>query len=215
MSRLCVICEGKTEQFFVQELLVPHFLDIGIFIAPSLVKTRSGKQGGGSVTVERLARHIRNEYSNFEYLTTFVDLYGFQDSRGRDKQTLERDILDLAREEVGINCCDTRKIIPYVQQYEFEGLLFSNVQSFEWVIDAWDARAKQELIDIRQQFDSPEDINNSRETAPSKRISQVFGGFYSKTEHGPLIAGDIGLLGIRDECKGFNDWLTTLELLGA
>jgi hypothetical protein len=38
---------------------------------------------------------------------------------------------------------------------------------------------------VTQELSIPEKINDSRETAPSKRIARIFGGVYSKTEHGP------------------------------
>lgn len=63
-------------------------------------------------------------------------------------------------------------------------------------------------------FLDPEAINDSEQTAPSKRLDAIFGGRYSKTEHGPLIAETIGLAVIRARCPRFDRWLRTLEALG-
>ena len=66
------------------------------------------------------------------------------------------------------------------------------------------------------EFTTPEDINNSRETAPSKRIMHIFPeGTYSKTEHGPLIAESIGIDAIRAKCPAFNEWVSKLEAWGS
>jgi hypothetical protein len=57
---------------------------------------------------------------------------------------------------------------------------------------------------------SPEDINDSPETAPSKRILAAMSG-YQKTFHGPLIACDIGIDPMRAACPHFDQWLRALE----
>ncbi len=68
------------------------------------------------------------------------------------------------------------------------------------------------LLDIRTQFPSPEHINDSPVTAPSKRILKECER-YEKPVHGSLIALDIGLETIRRECFYFNRWLEHLESL--
>jgi hypothetical protein len=65
---------------------------------------------------------------------------------------------------------------------------------------------------MRSQFKTPEDINDSSETAPSKRIMSVIPR-YNKVVNGSLIAEAIGLDIIRAECPRFNDWLSHVELL--
>ena len=89
------------------------------------------------------------------------------------------------------------------------------MDEFQWVLDGWNADVHQQLKAIRDAFATPEDINNSRLTAPSKRILQTFkSGEYSKTEHGPIIASEIGLVLIRQECSQFNGWVGQLEAMG-
>lgn len=102
-------------------------------------------------------------------------------------------------------------MFPYVQKHEFESLLFSDTAAFGAPeCDAeWDIQA---LASIRRQFRTPEDINDSPETAPSKQISNVLPG-YDKPVHGPLVAKETGLEKIRAECPRFHVWLTRLERL--
>ncbi|PCI01522.1 MAG: hypothetical protein COB76_01195 [Alphaproteobacteria bacterium] len=57
----------------------------------------------------------------------------------------------------------------------------------------------------------PEKINNSPDTAPSKRLLGKTN--YKKTVHGPNIAEEIGLDKIRDICPNFDQWLVEIESL--
>ncbi|HLO85357.1 MAG TPA: DUF4276 family protein [Nostocaceae cyanobacterium] len=64
----------------------------------------------------------------------------------------------------------------------------------------------------RELFSSPEHINEDPNTAPSKRILKCCPG-YDKPLHGSLIAIDIGLDVIRQQCQHFDKWLNKLENL--
>ena len=56
---------------------------------------------------------------------------------------------------------DQSRVIPYVQQYEFEGLLFSDVDAFANAIDASEESIKK-LLHVRKKFSTPEDINGQQ-----------------------------------------------------
>ena len=105
---------------------------------------------------------------------------------------------------------DALRFVPFVVMHEFEGLLFSDCGSFSRGIGRADL--EPELQAIRSQFASPEEINDSLLTAPSKRIVALFPR-YQKRQSGVLAAVAIGLDTIRAECPHFNDWLVRLELL--
>ena len=60
-------------------------------------------------------------------------------------------------------------MFPYIQQYEFEGLLFADVEAFGGLVDVPDESIAA-LRRIRGQFPTPEGINDAPNTAPSKRI---------------------------------------------
>lgn len=59
---------------------------------------------------------------------------------------------------------------------------------------------------------APELLNDSRETAPSKRILHVC-PTYDKITEGLLILEEIGLARIRSQCPHFDAWVTRLEQL--
>lgn len=63
---------------------------------------------------------------------------------------------------------------------------------------------------VINEFDTPEDINNSPNTAPSKRLLDAIPG-YNKVLYGRMLAESIGLDSIRSKCPMFNEWLTKLE----
>jgi hypothetical protein len=65
---------------------------------------------------------------------------------------------------------------------------------------------------IRAGFNTPEAINDSPVTAPSKRILELFNG-YEKPLHGSLAAMEMGLIAIRRECPRFDAWLRQIEAL--
>ena len=144
-------------------------------------------------------------------MTSLVDFYGFRDKGDRTVQDLETHLLREVAERVG-HAWDARKVVPYVQRHEFEGLLFSEVDLFEIQI-GFPHGCATELRAVREQFATPEDINDHPLTAPSKRIASIIPR-YGKVLHGPILAGEIGLDTIRAECPRFNAWMTRLESLG-
>jgi hypothetical protein len=209
MIRLCVICEGPTEAEFVKQVLYPHLLQIGILTRGSILQARSGSGKGGRVTVERVAEMIRNEYPDSDRITTFVDFYGFKDRLGRNRARLESDIMAATQTFIGKRFNDAY-VLPYVQMHEFEALLFADVRHFAQILGQFDDAKLSALQEIRAAFDSPEHINDSFETAPSKRLERLFTR-YKKPLYGSLIASKIGLGQIRAECKQFDKWLQHIE----
>jgi hypothetical protein len=64
-------------------------------------------------------------------------------------------------------------------------------------------------MEIRAAAISPEHIDDGVETAPAARISGVLPEFV-KASSGPIIAREIGLNRIRQQCAHFNAWLEAL-----
>lgn len=202
MVRLAISVEGQTEERFVKTVMAPHLERMNIYAIPFILC-----QGGGDVSLKRIRTDLNHYAKSFDKVTTLYDFYGFNAKdkiQYETKHSLEEKIVDCVAEPL------QHKIIPYVQMYEFEGILFSDPQAMENNIG-------QEGIadwatDILRQFnDDPETINDSRETAPSKRL--LAKATYLKTTHGPNIAKEIGLIALKQKCTGFRQWLTTLEAL--
>jgi hypothetical protein len=231
MARLCLTAEGKTEQQFATQVLVPHLAGFGVYLArPRLAATSRGKgqvQRGGLLSYEvvknDIQRWLKQEHADDVYFTTMFDLYGlphgfpgFREATSiPDKylrvQSLERalheDIFGRLRSEYG-------RFIPYIQLHEFEAILFSNPKAFCCYYEACERQAKG-LMSVLEEFSNPELINDGNQTAPSKRIIEQFPDYEGyKPTAGPLIAENIGLKVIRTRCRHFDEWLTKLERLG-
>ena len=210
MIRLAVSVEGRTEEEFVKTVLAGHLREYGVEPVPILLGRARGVSGGGNVSVERLAPEMRDLYRSFDAVTSLVDFYGFRDREDRETVDALENRLGEALRRV-IREYDSRRVIPYVQKHEFESLLFSDVDSFA-VLPGVPDEAVRTLRHIRSQFPSPEDINDNRNTAPSRRIAGAMPE-YRKVVHGPLIAGETGLDAIRRECRRFDAWMERLETL--
>lgn len=212
MIRVLVFVEGQTEETFVRDLLVPYFAPLGIYLTPILAQTSPGHKGGvvsyGKVKhqVSRLCRQDQRAY-----VTTLVDYYGLPtDFPAIDNQAQDAHQRVLQMERALEQDIDEPNFIPNLLLHEFEALLFAAPVKFaDWVDDG---EPVAELEAIRMAFDSPEHINNSPQTAPSKRILALVPN-YKKTLHGPLIAEAIGLDTIRAQCPHFNHWIERLLAL--
>jgi len=220
MIRVHVICEGHTEEMFVNQLLVTPFSLKGIWLLPAKIGRPGHK--GGNVSYQRLLVDIKQRLLGDSscYCTTFLDYYGLPtdfpgktdvgislDSKEKFRLVVESlfgQVTKALGEEAG------RRFIPYIQMYEFEALLFSNPQVLADTLQQ--PGLAESFSRIRQQFTTPEDINDSPQTAPGKRIEKLYNP-YDKPVHPLLVAQEIGLEKICRECNLFSDWLKGLEAL--
>ena len=145
--------------------------------------------------------HTLHLQRSFDAATTLVDFYGFGDKGDRTVEELEERLMQ------EIHAHNPRRAFPYVQKYEFEGLLFSDTAAFGTILDIAD-HSVETLAAVRRQFATPEDINDDPNGAPSKRIAQAVAGYRKR---GPQITREAGLETIRAECPRFHAWLTRLE----
>ena len=205
MIRLAVVVEGQTEREFVKQVLAEHMWTHGVDPRPVMIG-----RTGGDVTVPRLALRMTKLTRSFEYVTSLVDYYGF---RGKGSDSPDELVARISGHIASLGRTRAQRITrPYVQVHEFEGLLFTDVNVFADVLYL-PKGAVESLRSIRARFPTPEDINDDRATAPSKRIIQEVPA-YDKRKNGPDLAEAIGLTAIREACPRFGRWLTWLESLG-
>jgi hypothetical protein len=100
------------------------------------------------------------------------------------------------------------RFVPYIEMHEFEAMLFSNVHMLAEIAEI----DVMELEKIIEAFNSPEEINDDPNNAPSKRIQTLKKG-YRKVAMGKTVSEAIGVKTIRKQCPHFNNWLTMLEHL--
>ena len=103
---------------------------------------------------------------------------------------------------------DPSRFIPFVTMHEFEALLFSDCERFARGIGQPEMTSP--LQEIRNAFSNPEEIDDSPDTAPSKRVIALIPG-YQKPLMGTLAALEIGLVAMRTECPHFDAWVKRLE----
>ncbi len=228
MTRLLVHVEGPTEETFVNELLRDHLLACGYTsVAARLVGNARQRERRGGIKAwtavrDDISRHLASDTGSFS--TTMVDYYALPATGpkawpGRElanilphtekAHAIENAIaLDIAT-RLSVPRQNLR-FVPYIVMHEFEALLFSDCTAFAAGVYRSDlASAFQQ---IRNQFASPEEINDSPQTAPSKRIKNLIPG-YQKPLLGTLAALEIGLPRMRSECPRFSEWMNKLEAI--
>jgi Domain of unknown function (DUF4276) len=226
MPRLLIHVEGQTEEGFVNEVLRDHLVAKGYHAVEARIvgnarlrQRRGGIRAWPHVKMDIL-RHLKQDPGCVA--TTMVDYYGLPQGEGRAwpgraraatlpaaerARCVEDAVLADLTAEMGSGF-DARRFIPFVVMHEFEGLLFSDCAAFSRGIRRPDLESA--LQEIRNQFPTPEEINDSPVTAPSKRVEGLAPG-YEKPLLGVLAVLEISLPRLRAECPHFNDWLARLE----
>ncbi|MDP1999803.1 MAG: DUF4276 family protein [Rhodoferax sp.] len=198
MTRLGISVEGATEREFVSRVLRPHLAAVGVTVTAIDLR--------GNVSLDKVRGVLPALLGGFDRVSTFYDFYGF---KGRDARNIDQ--LEAAIAEL-VDAQRRTRLIPYVQSYEFEALLFGAPQQAVDLMGGSAAQLAEMQLAVRQ-AGSPERVNDSFETSPSHRIKGYFAG-YDKKLHGPEIVALAGLAAIRGECPRFDAWVTKLEQLG-
>ncbi len=226
MTRLFVHVEGQTEESFVNEVLAPHLYKCGFTLvrARLMGNARQRNQRGGirgwPAARKEIVRQLRQDSDSA--VTTMVDYYGLPQSGGKgwpgrensqqhpfpDKARLVEDALSADVSKTMGTRFDSRRFIPYLMMHEFEALLFSDCERFSKAIGKPSLAPHFERIS--ESFESPEEIDDSPDQAPSKRIEAACPG-YQKPLLGTLAALEIGLQRMRRKCPHFSGWMACLE----
>ncbi len=110
-------------------------------------------------------------YWSFDVVTSLVDFYGFRNRNSASPDELEKRILQAIKGKIRTQWNQSR-VLPYVQRYEFEGLLLSDVNAFQ-ALPAVSLDVAEELKNVRLRYRTPEDINDGTTSAPSKRLIRL------------------------------------------
>ena len=223
MSRVLVFVEGQTEETFVRDVLAPAFYHLGLNLIPEMVETSPGHKGG-ALKYDRVKRHLRNtlRQSSAPVVTTLFDLYrldsdfpSFAASQAQPDLSRRLNVLKQAlhADVVAEADCQPERFIPYIQPYEFEALLFSDVPTLTRIEPGWQS-ATAALAAARAVAESPEHINDRPETKPAAHLERELNNpSYRKRRHGPIAAQKIGLAKIEAECAFFAAWLAQIREL--
>lgn len=226
MARLLIHVEGQTEETFVNEVLAPHLYQYGYskvsarLLGNARMRSRRGGIGSWGSARNDILNHLKEDSESRS--TIMVDYYALPQTgesawpkRAESVKFAFPNKADLIQNaihteictEMGVNFKQSR-FIPYIMMYEFESLLFSSPHEFAKGIGRADLAAQFQTI--RELFSTPEEINDSPQTAPSKRIKNLVQN-YDKPFMGTLAILEIGLDTIRQECPLFHNWVKCLE----
>lgn len=226
MTRLLIHVEGETEEAFVNVVLAPHLCGCGYtnVSARPVGNARQRDRRGGirawSAVRKDILNHLKEDAGCLS--TTMVDFYALPQTgerawpgRAEAAQRVFAEKASVVESALLADICcemgggfDQNRFVPYVMMHEFEGLLFSDAHRLGQGIGRPDLSPQFQAI--RDQFATPEEINDSPLTAPSKRIIDLVPG-YEKPLMGTLAALEIGLDAIRQECPLFRGWIERLE----
>lgn len=222
-----VLCEGQTEQGFVEEVLRPYLQIHGVTGVKSILITTNKKKNarGGMLAYSHAVMDLellRKTKVDGEYerhiFTTMFDLYALPDDfPGYEVaqklgdpyervNSLEKDFAEAISDE---------RFLPYIQLHEFEALLFCGIEYIVQLYPGCEKRCEQLAKDL-ERFGNPELINNSPDTAPSKRIIKAIEGDekkrynYNKPATGKAVTNNVGIDELRAKCKHFNEWIEKL-----
>jgi hypothetical protein len=214
------LVEGITEQRFINQILAPVLYPRNIYLSPVVISKPGQK--GGDVKFERVKNDIGDHLKQRQdtFVTLFLDFYGIKgdwpeidEARRQNSAALKAEKFKFGvKNEVQKLFGDyypEKRFIPYVSMHEFEALLFSDP-----AILAAQLPANESVIEkILKDCGEPESINDSFQTAPSKRLETLCGR-YKKTTTGIAIAEKIGIAKMRQACPLFGAWLDKIEKLG-
>lgn len=212
MKRLVFIVEGDTEVGFIQKCVIPYLYSKGFsnpMNAQKIVTNRKLNKKGGNVSFDYLKNDIlRVAATKNVLITTLLDFFrlptdfpGYTTDSHR-LQDIENKIRNCLSGSIDSSC-----FLPYIQRHEIESLMFTSMEGFEFVVD--DSKQLDELRQIVDSYPNPEDINGGAETAPSKRLMNIFP--YEKTADGEMILEALSIDEIRQKCPRFNAWIKKLE----
>lgn len=221
MSRVLMLVEGSTERAIVDRVFAPTLGLRGVYLYPRVVGKPGHKGGNRFSSVRReLKALIRQEPDSI--VTMFFDYYGLGEdwpglmqSKGKSPLIIpgliEPAIASAVVSDLGPKF-NTDRFIPYIQIYEVESLLFSGPKEMARVFSRPDLQEPFEKI--VGDCGGCEWIDDSPETAPSKRVQSLFPQYKKGSgvnAHAYRIAQHIGLEKIRSACPHFNEWISKLE----
>jgi hypothetical protein len=227
MIRLHIVAEGQTEESFVNKVLKPYLAKHNVFADVRCIETSRSKRSGkifrgGFIEYAMLKKDIelwmkQDSHPNVRF-TSMIDLYALpQDfphselmQSGRKPYQLVSELEDAFFDDINIY-----HFIPYLQLHEFESLLLANpAQMQTFFLEPEHLKGIEDLNKFVAQFESPEEINHGKCTAPSKQIIKRLPDYeFQKVSIGPAVAEKIGLEELRDKCPHFHEWVQKLENL--
>ena len=218
MLDILVVCEGQTEREFCREVVAPYLAPNDIALAGTLVGKPQRKRGGVRPWPIYRAELLRLAKERADrHVALLVDYYAMPDSwpgreDSRSKPASQRGTYVEHQLEVALQRELPGRFHPCVQLHEFESLLFVDADITALSIAVAGRVVNHQYIarqmnEIRVECNgSVEEINDSPEKSPSKRLLKLMPG-YDKVAWGVTAAADISIPVLTAGCPWLNRWL--------
>lgn len=213
--RLHILIEGQTEEIVLRDVLQPHLEGSGWCVSHSMIKTKRidhGPDHKGGITswgqVDRDVKHLLGDTS-LDVLTTLFDYYAFPaDSPGMSTLPSGDPYVKVAHVEQALTAhFGDPRFRPNLVLHELEAWVFAAAKQLgELLGDEVEAKLLHDVAVAG----SPELVNDSPQTAPSKRLQRYCSG-YTKTLEGPMAIEALGIDALRECCPHLDAWLRSLE----
>lgn len=217
MKRLVIIAEGDTEESFVNNILSPYFISLGLYNDIQCFKIK--KSNGGISKYSDVKKDIANTlYENDVVVSTMLDFYRLPSSfpGKQEASSLPSHLQQVEFIEEKLKCniestqgCKFDNLIPYIQLHEFEALIFASINGVDALFEPSEFHRK-EMLKVINEYPNPEDINDQPNTAPSVRLTKLIPG-YEKVLFGIDILQQHGMPTLLARCPHFRAWVKKLE----
>jgi len=220
-----ILCEGQTEEKFAKEILKPFLKGYGLIIKTRLLTTsrKLGASGGmlsflqAKHDLQRWINENANKKSEQHIYTTMFDFYALPtDFPGYTEISKLNSPYDKVAkiEKCLFESIGYKDFIPYIQLHEFEALLFCGIKELAKLYPENEKNILQLNSVLEQYGNNPELIDNSPQTAPSKRIINAVEANkkhkYNKPQTAVEVIQKIGVEKPIRECQHFKKWIDKL-----
>lgn len=207
--RLIFLVEGDCEVWFVHNCIIPHLYQFPAAVenkwsmnAQKITTNRKLNVKGGVINYPLVKNELGRITSNgtpwvttmFDYFRIPSDFPGYAQGLEAIEQGIKQDIR-------------YDRLLPYIQKFEFEALLFADPKAFH-NLDINEKQWKM-INDISERYHVVEDINGGQTTAPSKRLASIF--HYEKTQDSKNVLKNIPLEVLISRAPHFRAWMEQME----
>ncbi len=210
--RIIIVVEGDTEEEFVKSSIQPYFQGFGIHDVRGIKIQTSPGHKGGIGSYGKFKRNVENYLKQEKdiVVSSLLDYFRLPTSFPKYDEALKipsaYERVNFLENAIGEDI-NHHRFLPYLQLHEFEALLFTDLKGFEYC--GFPVHQTQAIQAIIQDFETPEDIDNHPDTAPSKRLMEIIPS-YNKVLFGNIIIQENGFHSLLEKCPRFSSWIKRL-----
>ncbi|MCX7045189.1 MAG: DUF4276 family protein [Candidatus Sumerlaeota bacterium] len=180
--RVLVLVEGYTEERFVKDVLAPYFDPKDCYLSPTLLVTKRVKDGvnfkGGVTNFAKFKNDLKRLLNDAggALVTTIIDYYrlptDFPGMNDRPRNGTPWQRVEHVESKIQEHFGNPRNLSVFLALHEFEAWLFSS--SIELPRAMTEPKKQSAFAAIRNEYKTPEEINERPGYGPSDRIIALF-----------------------------------------